>query len=220
MDFGEERLLLESSARIIEQLGRLPPPGVVPALAGSNRNQVDTRQMGRDALTSGPITESSILATRSHRIDLIECSVQFTSGKGTHVQGGMGTLPARLPITHVDGGHPKRGAFDQTRTAVSDEGVETTKQTDEGRSIQVIDHEESRAPDRIEDSRSTGISIGFEHHGGTSLGDRFEDGAGTCTLIGVAASGSMKHDRESWSTEFPPARITERRHRIETIDGR
>jgi hypothetical protein len=151
-DFGEECLLLESSARIIEQLGRLPPPGVVPALSRSDRSQVDARQMGRNPLTRGAITESTVLASRSHRSDLVEGSVQLTSGKGTNMESGVGPLPTRLPITHVDGGNTQSRTFDQTRTAVADECIESTQQADEGRTIQVVDHEETGSPDRSEDS--------------------------------------------------------------------
>jgi hypothetical protein len=104
-----------------------------------------------------------------HRIDLIESSVQFTSGKRGDMKSGVRTLPTRLSITHVDRWHSECGTFDQPSTAVADERIKTTEKSDEDRSIQMVDHEEAGPFYRVHDAGSTDIPVGFEHDGGTSL---------------------------------------------------
>ena len=94
------------------------------------------------------------------------------------------------------------------------------EESDECRSFQVIDHEETGPFYRVHDARSTDIPVRFEHDRGTTLGNRFENGCGTCELIRASAPRAMEHDREPRSAELPPASITEWRHRIKSIDGR
>ena len=65
----------------------------MPALSRAHGIQIQAGQQTRHALSGVSVPESGISTSGCNRTDLIERTVQFTSGKARDMESGVGTLP-------------------------------------------------------------------------------------------------------------------------------
>ena len=97
------------------------------------------------------------------------------SGKRIDVYGGVRALPACLSVADVEGRTTKRGTLDQSRTAVSDQHVDSFEQSDEFRSLEMFDRCQLGLTNCFSDSITARVEIRREHQSATGLTDDVDD---------------------------------------------